>query len=152
VHDGGREALALAELTEFLEHHLKAVRFLARRCDWDLFMYDLMATDRIQHELWHAWDPAHRAAKGLDLSGIRAGFVDFWRKLDDGIGAIEADLPADTALLLMSDHGFGPIEWYVNFNVWLLGRGDIALIDSPYVRQKHWFYRHGATPEWFYNV
>ena len=27
----------------------------------------------------------------------------------------------------MSDHGFGPIEWYVNFNVWLLERGDIAL-------------------------
>jgi predicted AlkP superfamily phosphohydrolase/phosphomutase len=152
VHDGGREASALAELTDFLEHHLKAVRFLARRCDWDLFMYDLMATDRIQHELWHAWDPAHRAAKGRDLSTVHAGFIDFWRKLDDGIGAIEAELPADTALLLMSDHGFGPIEWYVNFNVWLLGRGDIALIDSPYVRQKHWFYRRGATPEWFYNV
>ncbi|HWE35221.1 MAG TPA: alkaline phosphatase family protein [Isosphaeraceae bacterium] len=152
VHDGGREESALAELTDFLDHHLKAVRFLARRCDWDLFMYDLMATDRIQHELWHAWDPAHRAARGRDLSAVRAGFIDFWRKLDDGIGAIEADLPADTALLLMSDHGFGPIEWYVNFNVWLLGRGDIALIDSPYVRQKHWFYRHGATPEWFYNV
>jgi predicted AlkP superfamily phosphohydrolase/phosphomutase len=152
VHDGGREASALAELTDYLEHHLKAVRFLARRCDWDLFMYDLMATDRIQHELWHAWDPSHRAAQGRDLSAVREGFIDFWRKLDDGIGAIEADLPADTALILMSDHGFGPIEWYVNFNVWLLGRGDIALIDSPYVKQKHWFYRQGATPEWFYNV
>src|SRR3954452_24010552 len=28
VHDGGREAEALGELTEFLDHHLKAVRFL----------------------------------------------------------------------------------------------------------------------------
>ena len=58
VHDGGREAEALAELTGFLDHHLKAVKFLMDRCDWDLFMFDLMATDRIQHELWHAWDPA----------------------------------------------------------------------------------------------
>ena len=57
VHDGGREAEALAELTDFLDHHLKAVRFLMGRCPWDLFMFDLMATDRIQHELWHAWDP-----------------------------------------------------------------------------------------------
>ena len=32
-------------------------------------------------------------------------------------------LPPDTALILMSDHGFGPIEWYVNFNVWLLEQG-----------------------------
>ena len=47
------------------------------------------------------------------------------------------------SLLLMSDHGFGPIEWYVNFNVWLLEQGFIALQDSFYVKQKHWFYRRG---------
>lgn len=151
VHDGGHEVEALTELTGFLEHHLRAVRFLMDRCPWDLFVFDLMATDRIQHELWHAWDPAHRAAKGRDLSKVRAGFVDFWKKLDDGIGAIEAALPPETALILISDHGFGPIEWYVNFNVWLLDQGFIVLDDSFYVRQKHWFYKRGATPEWFYR-
>jgi predicted AlkP superfamily phosphohydrolase/phosphomutase len=52
----------------------------------------------------------------------------------------------------MSDHGFGPIEWYVNFNVWLLQRGDIALQDSWYVRQKHWCYQRGMTPELVYNA
>ncbi len=152
VHDGGHEAEVLAELTDFLDHHLKAVRFLMNRCDWDLFMYDLMATDRIQHELWHAWDPSHRLAIGRDLSKVRDGFLAFWSRLDDGIGQIEADLPADTALILMSDHGFGPIDWYVNFNVWLLEQGFIALDDSFYVRQKHWFYRRGVTPEWFYGL
>jgi predicted AlkP superfamily phosphohydrolase/phosphomutase len=152
VHDGGNEAGALAELTDFLDHHLKAVRFLMGRCEWDLFMYDLMATDRIQHELWHAWDPSHRAARGRDLSAVREGFIDFWRRLDDGVGAIAAELPEDAALVLMSDHGFGPIEWYVNFNVWLLERGFIGLQDSLYVKQKHWFYRRGITPEWFYGL
>ncbi len=151
VHDGGNEAGTLADLTEFLDHHLKAVQFLMKRCPWDLFVFDLMATDRIQHELWHAWEPTHREAMGRDLSAIRKGYVDFWKKLDDGVGAIEAALPPDTTLLLISDHGFGPIEWYVNFNVWLLERGDIALQDSLYVRQKRWFYDRGATPQWFYN-
>ncbi len=152
VHDGGHEAEALAEVTRFLEHHLQAVQFLMKRCPWDLFMFDLMATDRAQHELWHVWEPTHREAKGRDLSAIRAGYVAFWKKLDDGVGAIEAALPPDTTLLLISDHGFGPIEWYVNFNVWLLERGDIALQDSLYVRQKRWFYDRGATPEWFYKL
>jgi predicted AlkP superfamily phosphohydrolase/phosphomutase len=151
VHDGGREAEVLAELTGFLEHHLKAVRFLMDRCGWDLFMFDLMATDRAQHELWHVWEPRHRATRGRDLSALRAGFIEFWRTLDRGLGAIEAALPPETALILMSDHGFGPIEWYVNFNVWLLERGDIALNRSFYVKQKQWFYRCGVTPEWFYN-
>ncbi len=152
VHDGGNEAQALAELTDYLDHHLKAVRFLMDRCPWDLFMFDLMATDRAQHELWHAWDPSHLVAKGRDLSKIRDGFVDFWKRLDRGIGEIEAALPPDTALILMSDHGFGPIEWYVNFNVWLLEQGFIGLQDSFYVKQKRWFWERGVTPEWFYAL
>jgi predicted AlkP superfamily phosphohydrolase/phosphomutase len=52
----------------------------------------------------------------------------------------------------MSDHGFGPIEWYVNFNVWLLEQGFINLQDSFYVRQKRWCYRHGLTPEAVYHL
>lgn len=152
VHDGGREAEVLADLTDFLDHHLKAVKFLLRRCEWDLFMYDLMAVDRIQHELWHVWDTSHRVAQGRDLSALRAGFIAFWKKLDEGIGEIEAELPTNTATLLMSDHGFGPIEWYVNFNLWLLERGDIGLIDSFYVKQKHWCHRRGITPENVYNL
>ena len=152
VHDGGNEAGALAELTHFLEHHLKAVSFLARRGGWDLFMYDLMATDRIQHELWHAWDPDHLAAKGRDLSAVREGYIEFWRKLDRGVGEIVDALPEGTAVLLMSDHGFGAIEHYVNFNVWLLQRGDIALQDSFYVKQKKWCYDRGVTPAAFYKL
>ena len=153
THDGGREAETLDELRGFLEHHIKAVRFLMGRCDWDLFMFDLMATDRIQHELWHVWDATHGARRGHEtrLDGLRQGCRDFWAALDRGIGEIEAALPPETALILMSDHGFGPIEWYVNFNVWLLERGDIALDPSFYVRQKHWFYQRGLTPEFVYN-
>ena len=152
VHDGGNEANALRDLTDFLDHHLRTVEFLMNRVPWDLFMFDLMATDRIQHELWHVWEPTHREAKGRDLGRILDGYVAFWRKLDDGIARIEAGLPPETTLLLISDHGFGPVDWYVNFNVWLLERGDLALQDSFYVKQKKWFYDRGVTPEWFYNL
>jgi predicted AlkP superfamily phosphohydrolase/phosphomutase len=40
----------------------------------------------------------------------------------------------------------------VNFNVWLLERGYIALEDSFYVRQKYWCYKRGISPEWFYKI
>ena len=144
----------LADLHAFLEQHLKTVKFLMNRCEWDLFIFDLMATDRLQHELWHVWDLTHRAARGREreLEALRPKLIEFWQTLDRGIGEIEADLPSDASLLLISDHGFGPIEQYVNFNVWLLEHGYIALEDSFYVKQKHWFYRHGATPEWIYGV
>ncbi|HEV3120927.1 MAG TPA: alkaline phosphatase family protein, partial [Isosphaeraceae bacterium] len=153
VHDGGREAETLTELTHFLDQHLRATRFLMDRCEWDLFLFDLMATDRIQHELWHVADPSHRAARGRpELGSLREGWNAFWTRLDQGLGEIAGALPPDTALVLLSDHGFGPIEWYLNFNTWLLERGDIALHDSFYVKQKHWCYRKGVTPEWLYGV
>ncbi len=145
IHDGGNESAVLDDLQDFLEQHLRTVSFLMNRCDWDLFLFDLMATDRIQHELWHVWDLTHRVARGAssELAALRPRLIRFWQTLDRWIGAIEADLPSDAALVLMSDHGFGPIEHYVNFNVWLLERGDIALEDSFYVKQKHWCYRRG---------
>jgi predicted AlkP superfamily phosphohydrolase/phosphomutase len=154
IHDGGNEARVIDDLTAFLDQHLKAVLFLMERCDWDLFIFDLMATDRLGHELWHVWDLTHRSALGREkeLKTLRPRLIEFWKTLDWGVGAIEAKLPGGASLLLMSDHGFGPIEWYVNFNVWLLEAGLIALKDSFYVRQKHWFYRRGVTPEWIYSV
>ncbi len=154
IHDGGNEAGVIDDLTRFLEQHLKTVEFLMRRCEWDLLIFDLMATDRLCHELWHVWDLAHRAARGreAELKALRPRLIEFWKTLDRGVGAIHALLPSDAALLLMSDHGFGPIEWYVNFNVWLLEQGFIALQDSFYVKQKQWFYRRGMTPEFVYNV
>ncbi len=154
IHDGGNEAAVLDDLQDFLDQHLRTIAFLMNRCKWDLFMFDVMATDRIQHELWHVWDLTHRVARGREkeLEALRPRLIAFWQSVDRGVGAIEAELPTDAALLVMSDHGFGAIEHYVNFNVWLLERGDIALEDSFYVRQKYWCYRRGVTPEWIYNV
>jgi len=154
IHDGGNEDAVLADLHAFLDQHLKTIQFLMNRCDWDVFLFDVMATDRLQHELWHVWDLTHRAAWGREreLEALRPRLMAFWQRLDEGIGEIEAELPRDTAFLIMSDHGFGPIEHYVNFNVWLLEQGYIALHDSFYVKQKHWCYRRGATPEWIYGV
>jgi predicted AlkP superfamily phosphohydrolase/phosphomutase len=124
------------------------------RCEWDLLMFDLMATDRFGHELWHAWDTTHAAAKGREkeLAALKPKLLEFWKTLDRGLGAIIDRADSDTTFLLMSDHGFGPIEHYVNFNVWLLEQGYVALKDGFYVKQKHWFYRRGVTPEWFYGL
>jgi predicted AlkP superfamily phosphohydrolase/phosphomutase len=154
IHDGANEAAVLADLQAFLDQHLKTILFLMKRCPWDLFFFDLMATDRLQHELWHVWDLTHRAAHRHKekLKALRPSLIRFWQRLDQGIGEIEAGLPRDTAFLLVSDHGFGPIDQYVNLNVWLLEQGYIALEDSFYVKQKHWFYQRGITPAWIYGL
>lgn len=154
IHDGGNEETVVDDLTAFLDQHLKTIAFLMGRVPWDLLMFDLMATDRFGHELWHAWDTAHAAAKGDEerLKALRPKLLEFWKTLDRGLGAIFEKADSDTTFLLMSDHGFGPIEHYVNFNVWLLEKGYIALKKGLYVKQKHWFYRRGVTPQWIYGL
>ncbi len=153
VHDGGREVEAARALTDYLDHHLRAVEFLVDQPAWDLLVYDLMAVDRAQHELWHVWDENHpKHADIPDLEAARTQALAFWKRLDDGIGRIQERLDDDTALLLISDHGFGPITHYVNFNVWLLDNELLQLRDTWYVKQKHWFYRRGVTPEWIYGI
>ena len=102
----------LDDLQDFLDQHLEAVQFLMNRCDWDLFLFDLMATDRIQHELWHVWDLTHRAARGREreLGPCAAAH----RVLASGSTEASArSRPTCRPIprcLLMSDHGFGPIE------------------------------------------
>jgi predicted AlkP superfamily phosphohydrolase/phosphomutase len=154
VHDGGNEAAVLDDLTAFLDQHMKTIAFLMKRCPWDLLMFDVMATDRIGHELWHLWDLSHPAAHGreAELQALRPRLLEFWKTVDRGVGVIAENLPSDASLVIMSDHGFGPIEWYVNFNVWLLEKGFIRLQDSLYVKQKRWCYQHGITPEGVYHL
>ncbi|WP_165071191.1 alkaline phosphatase family protein [Paludisphaera rhizosphaerae] len=154
IHDGDNEEAVVDDLTAFLDQHLKTIAFLMERRPWDLLMFDLMATDRFGHELWHAWDTAHASAKGREtkLAALKPKLLEFWKTLDRGIGKILDEAGDDVTFLLMSDHGFGPIEHYVNFNVWLLEKGYIVLKDNFYVRQKHWFYRRGVTPQWIYGI
>ncbi len=155
IHDGKNEEAVIDDLTAFLDQHLKTIAFMMGRVpSWDLLMFDLMATDRFGHELWHAWDTSHAAARGDEkrLEALRPKLLEFWKTLDRGLGTIFEKADSDTAFLLISDHGFGPIEHYVNFNVWLLEKGYIALKKGFYVKQKHWFYRRGVTPEWFYGL
>src|SRR5262249_47091855 len=98
IHDGGNEATVLADLHDFLDQHLKAIQFLVDRCEWDLFLFDLMATDRLQHELWHLWDLTHPAARGREkeLAALRPKLIAFWQRLDEGIGDLAAKLGPQT--------------------------------------------------------
>jgi predicted AlkP superfamily phosphohydrolase/phosphomutase len=145
------EREVLGRLRAFLDGHLAAILFLLDRVPWDLFTYNLMAVDRILHELWHVWDPAHPFRKGRDLREEREGFVEFFRSLDRGLGEIRGRLPAEAALLVLSDHGNGAITHYLNLNVWLLAEGYIALKPGVRARFKRWLFERGKTPAWGYR-
>ncbi len=98
----------------------------------DLVMVHLFAVDQIQHYFWHYMDPAHPLH---DPEGVRLlGDVikEIYRTVDDLLGELLADLPPETSLVVLSDHGAGPLSsrWLISVNQFLASVGLLRFKDN----------------------
>ena len=117
----GRENLGalLQDLEEVLKVRLMAFRDLFAR-PWDVYIGIFTETDRINHFLWEAvQDENHPMAPAVARLHCM---------MDEFIGEVAASLEdeiasGEAALLLVSDHSFGPIESEVYLNPWLREQG-----------------------------
>jgi predicted AlkP superfamily phosphohydrolase/phosphomutase len=85
--------------------------------------------DRIQHMFWRFQEDDHPAMRGRTHShdgSIREMYV----RMDELVGRTLAEVGADTALFVMSDHGFTSFQRGVDLNAWLLAHGYLALKDG----------------------
>jgi predicted AlkP superfamily phosphohydrolase/phosphomutase len=84
-------------------------------------------TDRLQHMFFRHLDarhPANRGRSGKHKNAIRKLYIE----MDELVGrTIEAAAGDDTALFVMSDHGFKPFRRGVNLNTWLYRHGFLAV-------------------------
>lgn len=98
-------------------HALEADRITAAKDlflhePWDFFFFLSSGTDWVSHVVYDKavrehYQPAWR----------------IWEQMDDFIGWIMAHLPADTTLLVMSDHGFRVYDGIFYMNRWLEQQG-----------------------------
>lgn len=83
-----------------------------------LFLMHFFATDLVQHSLWDRvtdeWDPR----------------LEVFRVVDQVIGNILELAPENSSFIVISDHGFGPVERIFNVNNWLRKEGYLELKDS----------------------
>ncbi len=97
-----------------------ALRLMQTR-PWDAFMVVFTGTDRISHHFWHYLSPEHGdLAPRLDVR-IADKLSDYFDLLDQILGALVKNAGRDAAILILSDHGFGPAaRHWVHLNNWLL--------------------------------
>ena len=82
---------------------------------WDLFIGVITECDRLHHYFWSQYvDPA---------APHHARFLDFYRRLDDVLGALAEALPAGTPLFIVADHGHTLIHLEFYPNAWLRAEG-----------------------------
>ena len=83
-------------------------------------------TDRLQHMFFRHLDdthPANRGRNGKHKDAIRKLYIE----MDALVGRTMEAVGDDTALFVMSDHGFKPFRRGVNLNTWLHQHGFLAV-------------------------
>ena len=82
------------------------------------------APDRIQHMFWRFLDDGHPARNGNgDSIAQRDAIRQMYVRMDELVGRTVAKMGKDSALLVMSDHGFKTFRRGVDLNAWLLAGG-----------------------------
>ncbi|MCK4874019.1 MAG: alkaline phosphatase family protein [Phycisphaerales bacterium] len=89
--------------------------------------------DRIQHMFWRFIDDDHPALRNGDRAAHEHVIREMYEKMDDLVGRTVAAIDDDTALFVMSDHGFKPFRRGVDLNALLREHGYLALRDGAEV-------------------
>lgn len=121
-------------------------RHLLDTRDYEAFMVHFDLVDSISHFFWHYMDPSHphHEDRGGDY---REAILSAYRFVDEQLGQLLEYRDDETDLMIMSDHGFGPIHSMVNLNNFLMDRGYLSLQKSFSTRLKRWARRIGLYPE-----
>jgi predicted AlkP superfamily phosphohydrolase/phosphomutase len=106
----GREDSVLTHVHDILERRWEAVRDLYQREDWDLFWVVFTQTDRIQHMFWGYMEPYDPRFTPEHARQYENAVHDLWVRQDEILGELLAMTDPSTTVLMVSDHGFGPIS------------------------------------------
>jgi predicted AlkP superfamily phosphohydrolase/phosphomutase len=151
VYTPGNVDKILDQLFTELEYKTKVNRYLMENYGWDVFATHYWGTDRFQHELWHLLDETHTSFDRKEHDAHIGRIHEYWHAVDSTLGEL-CDAVADDATVYMgSDHGFGPIEKFLCFNVWLINEGLLVLKRDAMTLLKRGLFRLGLTPDLAYR-
>ncbi len=118
----GRFDLVVDRMLETVRRKAATAKYLMRRHPWDCFMILFGESDGAGHQFWKYCDPC--SPLYVPGSGLEDSILRVYEELDRQAGELLALLPADTTVLMMSDHGFGGVsDWVIYPNAWLREAG-----------------------------
>ncbi|MGH3024807.1 MAG: alkaline phosphatase family protein [Gaiellaceae bacterium] len=92
--------------------------WLAERFEPSLLFIVFMAADHIQHLCWTDWE----------RDGAKSPLAEVYRILDERLARVLDWLGPERDVLVVSDHGAGPLHGVVNLNAWLATQGYLAYV------------------------
>ena len=117
----------LAECKAVSGERRKMLALELDRFERGVLAFVIDTSDRIQHALWATQDPGHPAYDAALASRFAQVIPAMYREMDDVLGDVLAKIDSQTALIVLSDHGFNSFRRAVHVNRWLIENGYMRL-------------------------
>jgi len=113
-----------------IKNREKLTLHLMKKKKWDLLFTVFTETDLAQHKFWAGIDPKH-PEYGKMKKKFSTFVYDVYERLDRTVDRIIQDLPKNTQIFIISDHGFGPFYQSFSLTQWLIDNNYLALKEFP---------------------
>lgn len=141
---------SIAGMHQTIPMRARAGRYLWEKYQPDLMTLVFMETDVIQHKCWKYMDPEHpeyEESTNIAKRGLYARSIqDVYARIDEALAPWIDSLDENTTVIIMSDHGAGPLKKFLFLNNWLTQEGFMRLSGAPWSRLRQIAFRMGFTP------
>lgn len=120
----------LAECSTVHNERVKMLRAELDRFDSGVLTFVFDTSDRIQHAFWVTRDPEHPAFDAEEAKRYKDVIPRAYRDMDSVLGEVMNRLDDDTALIVVSDHGFSSFRRSLHINRWLVDHGYMVLTEE----------------------
>lgn len=152
VYSKGRGEIFLNALKHSATQRVRAAEYLLQKYPADFFMLVFPETDTVSHGLWSAYDPSHHDHDPKDAARFRDGILEIYQHIDDLLARLISHLASPTSILLMSDHGHGPVRHFLYVNNFLAQRGYLQFKPNLATQLKRVAFQLGVTPRLVYSI
>jgi predicted AlkP superfamily phosphohydrolase/phosphomutase len=152
VYAEGKEERFLKSLRYTTERRFEAAKYLLAKEAWDLFLVVFNCTDIVQHTFWRYYDPNHPQYQESKAKRFGDAILEVYRHMDGVLNYLVRQVDDNTTLVVMSDHGAGPVYQRSHINNWLMDEGLLRLKNNPMAYAKNTLFRSGLTVQNTYRM
>jgi predicted AlkP superfamily phosphohydrolase/phosphomutase len=152
AYSPGRTGAFLEEMTALVNAKAHVLAELLKKVDWKFAMQVFSETDFLQHALWHVMDPAHPRHTKRDEKKYGGKILGFYKAVDRALSDAVGSVDKDAAVVIISDHGSGPLHEFIHANNLLLEHGVMKVRRNLRSRLKYLLFRAGLTPLGVYRA
>ena len=118
--------------------------WLLQKDKWDFFALNFMAVDHIQHFYWEFMEQKD--------SPFQEAILKIYQLVSDYLLHILTKYSNKYQIMVLSDHGAGPLEKTLFLNIWLAQKGYLQFKPSVHTKVKQLLAQLGITPQQIINL